>query len=113
MKHDRSCQYGQRLLGPLKESLWSFIISDLMQVRNSAGGIVQLSYGDDGLDPVAMEAGEGKPLNLARSLSVVHATTPRPPRCPENAAEDGETLLNKETLQYARITKICPDVNSN
>ncbi len=50
---------------------------------------MQLSYGDDGLDPVAMEAEEGKPLNLARSLSMVHATTPRPLRCPENAAEDG------------------------
>ena len=63
-----------------------------MQVRNSAGGIVQLTYGDDGLDPVAMEAQEGKPVDLARSLSVVHATTPRPPRLPENAIEEGATF---------------------
>jgi len=62
----------------------------MVQVRNSAGGIVQLTYGEDGLDPVAMEAAEGKPINLARSLSVVHATTPRPASLPENAVQDGE-----------------------
>ncbi|EIE19808.1 beta and beta-prime subunits of DNA dependent RNA-polymerase [Coccomyxa subellipsoidea C-169] len=59
-------------------------------VRNSAGGIVQLTYGDDGLDPVAMEAQEGKPVDLTRSLSVVHATTPRRPQLPENAMEDDD-----------------------
>ncbi|CAL8471480.1 g11022 [Coccomyxa elongata] len=59
-------------------------------VRNSAGGIVQLTYGDDGLDPVAMEAQDGKPVDLARSMSVVHATTPRLPRLPENAMEEDE-----------------------
>lgn len=50
---------------------------------------MQLTYGDDGLDPVAMEAQEGKPVDLTRSLSVVHATTPRRPQLPENAMEDG------------------------
>ena len=73
------------------------------QVRNSAGGIVQLEYGDDGLDPVAMEAGEGRPLDLPRSLALVRATTPRAaggnapvaaaavpaPPLPENAGEEG------------------------
>ena len=28
-------------------------------VRNSTGGIVQLVYGDDGLDPVSMEGKDG------------------------------------------------------
>ncbi|PVG00564.1 putative RPO31-DNA-directed RNA polymerase III, 160 kd subunit [Serendipita vermifera] len=34
-------------------------------VRNSAGGIVQFTYGDDGLDPVSLE-GDAQPLDLAR-----------------------------------------------
>jgi hypothetical protein len=66
------------------------------QVRNSAGGIVQLEYGDDGLDPVSMEAADGRPLDLPRSLSLVRATSARraPPdlalqALPENAAQDG------------------------
>jgi hypothetical protein len=67
------------------------------QVRNSAGGIVQLSYGDDSLDPVAMEAEEGKPIDLARSLSMVHATTPR---CPDSALNDGVAWLS--ALAHAR-----------
>lgn len=50
---------------------------------------MQLTYGDDGLDPVAMEAQDGKPVDLARSMSVVHATTPRLPPLPENAMEEG------------------------
>lgn len=61
-----------------------------VQVRNSAGGIVQLAYGEDGLDPVAMEDGGGRPLNLPRSLSVVHATLPAAQaRLPANAADEG------------------------
>jgi len=60
-----------------------------LQVRNSAGGIVQLSYGEDNLDPVAMEDAGGKPINLPRSLSVVHASLPHQARIPENAADEG------------------------
>lgn len=37
-------------------------------VRNSSGGIVQLLYGDDGMDPVNMEGKDGAPLNLDRML---------------------------------------------
>ncbi|CAK0785283.1 hypothetical protein CVIRNUC_008489 [Coccomyxa viridis] len=58
-------------------------------VRNSAGGIVQLAYGEDNLDPVAMEAAGGRPIDLPRSLSVVHATMPQQPRVPDNAADEG------------------------
>ena len=35
-------------------------------VRNSTGGIVQLLYGDDGLDPVSMEGKDGTPVDLRR-----------------------------------------------
>ena len=45
------------------------------QVRNSAGGIVQLAYGDDGLDPLRMEgASAGQPLDLGRLLTVGRST---------------------------------------
>lgn len=37
-------------------------------VRNSSGGIVQLLYGDDGLDPVNMEGKDGLPFNLNRNM---------------------------------------------
>ncbi|KAK9819626.1 hypothetical protein WJX72_000381 [[Myrmecia] bisecta] len=45
-------------------------------VRNAANGIVQLTYGDDNLDPVSMEGKDGQPLDLTRALQVVRATTP-------------------------------------
>jgi hypothetical protein len=37
-------------------------------VRNSSGGIVQLTYGDDGMDPVCMEAKDGQPVDFPRIL---------------------------------------------
>jgi DNA-directed RNA polymerase III subunit RPC1 len=37
-------------------------------VRNASGGIVQLLYGDDGMDPVNMEGKDGTPLNFERIL---------------------------------------------
>ena len=37
-------------------------------VRNSVGGIVQLVYGDDGLDPVEMECKDGAPIDFHRLL---------------------------------------------
>jgi hypothetical protein len=40
-------------------------------VRNAAGVVVQFTYGDDGLDPVVMEAKEGRPLDLGRVLDKV------------------------------------------
>lgn len=44
-------------------------------VRNSSGGIVQLFYGDDGMDPAHMEGKNGTPLNLARMLMKVKVST--------------------------------------
>lgn len=37
-------------------------------VRNASGGIVQLLYGDDAMDPVNMEGKDGTPLNFDRIL---------------------------------------------
>ncbi|CAL1403267.1 unnamed protein product [Linum trigynum] len=45
-------------------------------VRSANGGIVQFLYGDDGLDPVKMEAKGGFPLNFDRLLMKVKATCP-------------------------------------
>ena len=52
--------------------------SALAQVRNAAGGIVQLVYGEDGLDPVGMEARDGGPVDFPRAVQVV-AARERPP----------------------------------
>nr|POE56345.1 dna-directed rna polymerase iii subunit rpc1 [Quercus suber] len=41
-------------------------------VRNSASGVVQMKFGDDGLDPVDME-GSAKPVNFDRTF--MHAVT--------------------------------------
>ncbi|CAI0437578.1 unnamed protein product [Linum tenue] len=45
-------------------------------VRSSNGIIVQFIYGDDGLDPVKMEAKGGFPLNFDRLLMKAKATCP-------------------------------------
>lgn len=45
-------------------------------VRNASGGVVQLSYGDDGMDPAKMEGKSGTPLNLDRLLMKIKATCP-------------------------------------
>ena len=37
-------------------------------VRNSENNLVQFTYGDDGLDPAAMEAKNGRPINFERLL---------------------------------------------
>lgn len=49
----------------------------ILQVRNAASTIVQLTYGDDGMDPVSMEGKSGEPIALPRAMSVVKATTPK------------------------------------
>lgn len=40
-------------------------------VRNAASGIVQFTYGDDGMDPVTMEGKDGQPLDFKRTLAKV------------------------------------------
>lgn len=43
-------------------------------VRNAAGGVVQLQYGEDGMDPVGMEGKDGEPVAFQRVLALVKAT---------------------------------------
>ncbi|XP_068669233.1 DNA-directed RNA polymerase III subunit 1 [Aristolochia californica] len=45
-------------------------------VRNASGGIVQLLYGDDGMDPAQMEGKGSMPLNLHRLYMKIKATCP-------------------------------------
>ena len=46
-----------------------------MQVRNAANVVVQPEYGDDGMDPVAMEGKKGEPVALQQKLcnSIYHS----------------------------------------
>ena len=53
-------------------------------VRNSVGGVVQFTYGDDSLNPAFMEKGD-KPVDWQRLLSNVLATIP----CKEEKALTG------------------------
>eukprot|EP00232_Nephroselmis_pyriformis_P008411 CAMPEP_0182876754 /NCGR_PEP_ID=MMETSP0034_2-20130328/14327_1 /TAXON_ID=156128 /ORGANISM="Nephroselmis pyriformis, Strain CCMP717" /LENGTH=1384 /DNA_ID=CAMNT_0025009559 /DNA_START=143 /DNA_END=4294 /DNA_ORIENTATION=- len=66
-------------------------------VRNSAQGIVQLVYGDDGLDPVEMEGSNSCPVDFPRMLLQVRAHYRRPSgaRLPSPAAlrAQAEALL--------------------
>ena len=48
-----------------------------MQVRNAANVVVQPEYGDDGMDPVAMEGKRGEPVALLQKLSIVKAMSPK------------------------------------
>lgn len=45
-------------------------------VRNASGNVIQLVYGDDGMDPVQMEGKDGAPLNLQRTFVKVKASCP-------------------------------------
>ena len=46
-------------------------------VRNSTGGIVQLAYGDDGLEPTEMEGKDASPVEFARLAQHVKGLVPR------------------------------------
>ncbi|CAM6102061.1 unnamed protein product [Calypogeia fissa] len=71
-------------------------------VRNSSGGIVQLLYGDDGLDPVDMEGKDGTPFNFNRILLKVKATCP---------ALGKEVLLPAELTQRLESRLSLPDMS--
>lgn len=64
--------YMQRRLVKSLEDLCSHYDST---VRTSTGDVVQFCYGDDGLDPAAME-GKDKPLDYKRVLDHVRAKSP-------------------------------------
>ncbi|KAL6650947.1 hypothetical protein ACP70R_009872 [Stipagrostis hirtigluma subsp. patula] len=68
-------------------------------VRNASGGIVQFSYGDDGMDPAKMEGKDGNPLNLDQLFMKVKAT------CPQRgqdtlSPEDIRQMLKDKLLEH-------------
>ena len=67
----------QRMYGfPVVQALEDLYVHYDNTVRNAAGGIVQFTYGDDGMDPVTMEGGNGAPLDLNRTLAKVRGGQP-------------------------------------
>eukprot|EP00850_Spirogloea_muscicola_P023482 SM000360S13676 [mRNA] locus=s360:20430:29808:- [translate_table: standard] len=76
-------------------------------VRNSSGGIVQLVYGDDGMDPVDMEGAEGTPLNLQRMMTKVKATCPFDPAAAPSPAQLSQQLDAKLTQNKALLEGGC------
>jgi DNA-directed RNA polymerase III subunit RPC1 len=77
-----------------------------LTVRNSSSGVVQMKFGDDGLDPVDME-GSAKPVNFNRtfmhSVSITWDNSER-----SLTKEEIETIvndtLNKERAELTRWT---------
>jgi hypothetical protein len=73
-------------------------------VRNAANGIVQLAYGEDGMDPLVMEEDNGRPINLARMLAHVRATIAVPPAMrrevllPDELRREAAALLEETGL---------------
>ncbi|KAM3425098.1 hypothetical protein BST61_g7062 [Cercospora zeina] len=75
-------------------------------VRNSSGGIVQMKFGDDGLDPVDME-GNAKPVNMERTWShAIESTWDNSEECmsKEDIETCTHTVLNKERAKLGRYT---------
>lgn len=56
----------RRLTLPLLQALEDLSTRYDRSVRNSTGGVVQFTYGDDGLDPAALEA-ENQPVEFLRT----------------------------------------------
>lgn len=71
-------------------------------VRNSTGGIVQLVYGDDGLDPVYMEGKDGKPVDFKRLLMRTRAERPPRPTDQRLGEQDKEALAAAFDAAFAR-----------
>ncbi len=64
-------------------------------VRSSGGKVVQMRYGDDGLDPSEMESDSGRPVNFAHLLESVKCAIP----------VDYEKMFSASELrEYARTT---------
>ncbi|KLO17495.1 beta and beta-prime subunits of DNA dependent RNA-polymerase [Schizopora paradoxa] len=59
----------RRLMKALEDLTTQYDLS----VRNSEGGIVQFTYGDDGLDPACIESDDAFPIELTRSWTHAQA----------------------------------------
>lgn len=58
----------------LVKALEDFSVNYDSTVRSSSGDIVQVCYGDDGLDPIEMEGSDGEPVNFDRLMAGVTRT---------------------------------------
>ena len=80
-----------------------------MQVRNASNTIVQLLYGGDGMDPVAMEGSNGEPLQLSRLLTFIQYVCTAQTPCilfePKPTQQPWYTFV-RATLQHTSST-IC------
>lgn len=72
-----SCWRGLHVPGvnALMQALEDLYVHYDETVRNAAGGVVQFSYGDDGMDPLVMEGKDGKPLDFEKLLAKVRSTS--------------------------------------
>ena len=74
-------------------------------VRNSSGGVVQMKFGDDGLDPVDME-GSAKPVDFVRTWShALHSTwdNDEPGLFSDEIKEVVDETLGREKKKIVRL----------
>ncbi|KAF8164924.1 hypothetical protein B0H34DRAFT_786681 [Crassisporium funariophilum] len=90
----------RRLMKALEDLTTQYDLS----VRNSTGGVVQFTYGSDGLDPACLE-GDAQPMDLNRSLNHAMASGQRKGRglLPFEVME----LVDREFASH-KFTSECP-----
>ena len=66
--HPASLRVARYIQRRLMKALEDLTVEYDGSVRNSESNLVQFRYGDDGLDPAAMEGKDGRPLAFARVL---------------------------------------------
>lgn len=76
-------------------------------VRNASGGIVQLLYGDDGMDPAHMEGNDSAPLNMDRLLMKTKATCPRNGSCALLLAEISRKVEDRLLMHDMQLEGGC------
>ncbi|KAJ9083946.1 DNA-directed RNA polymerase III subunit C1 (rpo31) [Entomophthora muscae] len=91
----------RRLIKALEDLTTNYDLS----VRNSEGGLVQFTYGDDGLDPIILE-GDGFPVEFTRNLEHIMHTNP-PSRADVPLAVHAIVSKTKEILSRVEFTSAC------
>ena len=95
-------------LKPIEERRLMKALEDLSTqydatVRNSTGGIVQLVYGDDGLDPVGMEGKKNQPIDFTRTMFRIQAAYPHG-ETPPLLKEEMKMRLVEQLSEHNMIT---------
>jgi len=82
-------------------------------VRNSSGDIVQLEYGDDGMEPTLMEGSRSEPIDLQRLLLRTKGLIPKQGRFEKVIAtiEDANVLLEKRGFKGEDLPKSNKDLS--